>query len=101
MRNPKQQETEKWTFSRTLPSRLDLNSADLVEQGVKLQGTKGTDCAAEFLKTNGIGVDVAIRVLARPSARRKNRVGSGKPLAPSPSLPRILRKPHMKGFTPF
>ena len=62
-----------WTFPEAVPARVDAVSAELVEKGIELQHVRGTDCAAEYLKANGIGMDVAMRVLARPSKRRKIR----------------------------
>jgi hypothetical protein len=71
MSQPTQQKDKMWTFPETVPARADLVSAELVEKGIKLQHIRGTDCAADYLKANGIGIDVAIRVLSRPSKRRK------------------------------
>lgn len=84
MSQPEQREREMWTFPTTTPTRVDSSSADLVEQGVKLQDIRGTDCAAEYLKTNGIEMEVAMRVLARPSERRRHRGKSGKLLTRHP-----------------
>lgn len=73
MGQPTQPNDQAWTFPAAVPARADMVSAELVEKGIELQNVRGTDCAAEFLKTNGIGMEVAMRVLSRPSKRRKFR----------------------------
>lgn len=76
MSQPTQNKDEVWTFPEAVPARTDLVSAELVEKGIELQFVRGTDYAAEYLKSNGIGMDVAMRVLSRPSKRRKYRQDS-------------------------
>ncbi|HEY5799850.1 MAG TPA: hypothetical protein VIT92_06500 [Burkholderiaceae bacterium] len=58
---------------KTSPSRPDRLRAAVVETGLSLQSTKGTWYAARFLENLGIDVTVAMRVLTRPLARRKQR----------------------------
>ena len=55
----------------TPQSRRDLLRATLVEIGIAMQDTRGTDAAAEYLKSQGIDLEVAVRVLSRPLKRRK------------------------------
>lgn len=52
--------------------RHDLASEKAVEIGIRLQDILGTSDAANFLKNNVIGLDVALRVLLRPELRRKS-----------------------------
>lgn len=51
--------------------RRDFLSAHIVETGLTLQKQFGTEHAASFLKDNFIHLDVAMRVLLRPSERRR------------------------------
>jgi hypothetical protein len=51
--------------------RRDFLSAHIVETGIMLQQKHGTEHAAAFLKDNFIHLDVAMRVLLRPSERRR------------------------------
>jgi hypothetical protein len=51
--------------------RRDFLSAHIVETGLTLQTQFGTEHAASFLKNNFIHLDVAMRVLLRPSERRR------------------------------
>jgi hypothetical protein len=51
--------------------RRDFLSAHIVETGIMLQKEYGTEHAAAFLKDNFIHLDVAMRVLLRPSERRR------------------------------
>ena len=60
-----------WTFPEAALSRRDLVKATLVEIGIAMQDMKGTDQAAEYLKSQGIALDIAVRVLSRPLQRRK------------------------------
>jgi hypothetical protein len=62
-----------WSFPDATPSRSDLATAELVDMGISLQHVYGTDYAAGYLRFNRIGMDVAVRVLAHPSERRKYR----------------------------
>jgi hypothetical protein len=71
MSEPTQQKDEVWTFPEAVPARGDLVTAELVKKGIELQDSHGTDFAAEYLKANGIAMDVAMRVLSRRSQRRK------------------------------
>lgn len=50
--------------------RRDFATAALVEQGIALQNQAGTAYAAVFLDYKGVPVDIALRVLLRPSQRR-------------------------------
>lgn len=54
-----------------LPSRRDLVRATLIEIGIATQEIRGTDRAAEYLKSQGIDLDIAVRVLSRPMQRRR------------------------------
>lgn len=60
-----------WSFPETIPSRRNQVCANHVEIGIAMQGIHGTDQAAEYLKAQGITIDVAIRVLAHRGQRRK------------------------------
>ncbi|MBS1169273.1 MAG: hypothetical protein H6R01_191 [Burkholderiaceae bacterium] len=51
--------------------RLDKKTAQVVENGLLLQQSSGTDRAAEYMKSYGVSFEVAMRVLSRPSSRRK------------------------------
>ena len=51
--------------------RRDFLSAHIVEVGILLQDQFGVEHAAAFLKDNFIHLDVAMRVLLRPSERRR------------------------------
>jgi hypothetical protein len=54
--------------------RRDFLSAHIVEVGILLQEQFGVEHAAAFLKDNFIHLDVAMRVLLRPSERRRPQV---------------------------
>jgi hypothetical protein len=67
-------------FSSSLPAmaptrfvRRDFLSAHIVEVGLLLQDQFGVEHAAAFLKDNFIHLDVAMRVLLRPSERRRHQ----------------------------
>lgn len=51
--------------------RSDFDMAVLVEEGIALQDQAGTRFAAVFLDYKGVPVDIALRVLLRPTERRK------------------------------
>ncbi len=51
--------------------RRDFASAAVIEEGIALQEKVGTKFAAVFLDDKGIPVDIALRVLLRPTERRK------------------------------
>lgn len=51
--------------------RRDFLSAHIIEVGILLQNQFGVEHAAAFLKNNFIHLDVAMRVLLRPSERRR------------------------------
>jgi hypothetical protein len=53
--------------------RRDFLSAHIVEVGLLLQDQFGVEHAAAFLKDNFIHLDVAMRVLLRPSERRRHQ----------------------------
>ena len=52
--------------------RHDLLSEKAVEIGIRLQDILSTSDAANFLKSNVIDIEVALRVLLRPHQRRKS-----------------------------
>jgi hypothetical protein len=54
-------------------ARRDFLSAHIVEVGILLQEQFGVEHAAAFLKDNFIHLDVAMRVLLRPSERRRQQ----------------------------
>ncbi len=58
-------------FAGSSVRRQDVETARIVNQGIMFQERAGTDCAAAYLKNLGISLDVALRVLARPTDRRK------------------------------
>ena len=60
-----------WMFPDSIASRRDLVRATLVEIGIATQGVRGTDRAAEYLQSQGIPLEIAVRVLSRPLQRRK------------------------------
>lgn len=60
-----------WVPPESAASRRDLVRATLVEIGIATQGVRGTDQAAEYLQSQGIPLDVAVRVLSRPLQRRR------------------------------
>jgi len=62
------------TFPPTRFVRRDFLSAHIVEVGILLQEQFGVEHAAAFLKDNFIHLDVAMRVLLRPSERRRPQV---------------------------
>ena len=68
---PKAAPADMWTFPEPALSRRNLVKATLVEIGIAMQDMQGTDQAAEYLKSQGIEFDIAVRVLARPLQRRK------------------------------
>lgn len=61
----------KGVFPEVTRTRHDLNSAELVEKGIALQEVCGTTYAARYLQSQWIGINVALRVLARPTQRRR------------------------------
>lgn len=63
--------------------RRDFVTAALIEQGIALQSQAGTRYAAVFLDYKGVPVDIALRVLLRPSERRKILAPSGQGTTPS------------------
>jgi hypothetical protein len=56
--------------------RRDFVTAALVEQSISLQKQAGTRYAAVFLDYKGVPVDIALRVLLRPSQRRQMSAGA-------------------------
>ena len=52
-------------------ARSDLFTSRLIDQALGLQICFGTKCAAEFLRDNGVDIDVVMRILTRPDLRRK------------------------------
>lgn len=68
---PKVTSAEMWKFPEPALSRRNLVKATLVEIGIAMQDMQGTDQAAEYLKSQGIEIDIAVRVLSRPLHRRK------------------------------
>jgi hypothetical protein len=60
----------KGIFPQVRRVRHDQSSAELVEKGIALQEVCGTSEAAKYLKSQWISMDVALRVLARPTQRR-------------------------------
>ena len=55
---------------KSMPTRRDQTSAEIVEKGIALQALCGTTAAAQFLKLKMIPIDVVIRVLSRQAERR-------------------------------
>lgn len=51
--------------------RVDFATAAIINQGISYQDKYGTSSAATYLYSNGVDIDVAIRVLSRPWERRK------------------------------
>lgn len=64
---------QKTALPDVVTSRPDLDTATAVELAIMLQQTSGTKRATEFMKERQVPVDVAMRVLLRPSERRKPR----------------------------
>ena len=71
-----------WAFSlpfnneimnRTKIPRKDAVTAIIIERGIQLQKTSGTETAAKFLKANNIPLHIVLRVLNRPNERRQYR----------------------------
>lgn len=52
--------------------RPDHKSAKKVEQGLAVQQVLDTHAAALYLRSRGIAFEVALRVLTRPSRRRRS-----------------------------
>lgn len=52
-------------------ARQNYQTAEIVDKGIALQTACGTQSAAEFLKGKMVGLEVAARVLADPSKRRR------------------------------
>ena len=50
--------------------RKDAISAIIIERGIQIQKTSGTEAAAKFLKANNIPLHIVLRVLNRPNQRR-------------------------------
>lgn len=69
---------QKAALPETVTSRPDTDTATSVELAIMLQQTAGTKRATEFMKERYVPVDVAMRVLLRPSERRKPRLATGK-----------------------
>ena len=61
------------TMQPTRFVRRDFLSAHIVEVGLLLQDQFGVEHAAAFMKDNFIHLDVAMRVLLRPSERRRHQ----------------------------
>lgn len=59
------------TFRVMLARRIDWSSANAVEESIELQAVHGTDRAALYLKSNQVDIDIALRVLTHPLARRQ------------------------------
>lgn len=57
-------------FVLTDPARRDIARAYAVEIAISIAGLVGTRQAAAFLKKHMVDIDVALRVLLRPSERR-------------------------------
>ncbi|MBS1169816.1 MAG: hypothetical protein H6R01_734 [Burkholderiaceae bacterium] len=51
--------------------RQDIETAKIVSQGIRYQQKLGTDFAASYMRTRGVKMDVALRVLSRPHQRRQ------------------------------
>ncbi len=51
--------------------RIDNTKAEIVNQGISYQSVYGTSFAAAFMRTQGINIEIAKRVLSQPQARRK------------------------------
>ena len=47
-----------------------MTSAKIVDEGIQFQNMRRTKYAANYLKFKGISMEVATRVLSRPSQRR-------------------------------
>lgn len=58
------------TFRIMTARRLDWLKARTIEEGINLQVAHGTDFAAAYLKSKQVDLEVALRVLANPLARR-------------------------------
>ncbi len=58
------------TFRVMSARRLDWLKARVIEEGISLQCVHGTDFAAAYLKSKKVDLEVAVRVLAHPHARR-------------------------------
>jgi hypothetical protein len=69
----------------TDPARRDIAKAYAVEIAISIAGLVGTRQAAAFLKKYMVDLDVALRVLLRPSERRD--YGSRDPFALEGILP--------------
>jgi hypothetical protein len=52
--------------------RPDHKSAKKVEQALAVQAAIDTQAAAQYLRSRGIGFEVALRVLTRPARRRSS-----------------------------
>ena len=50
--------------------RTDFATAAIVNQGISYQSIYGTSFAAAFMKTQGVNMTIAMRVLSQPQARR-------------------------------
>lgn len=80
MSNRRHDRNEYWTppekaaLPEAVTSRPDIDTATAVELAIMLQQTAGTKRATEYMKERQVPVDVAMRVLLRPSERRKPRV---------------------------
>ena len=54
------------------PSRPDLITARIVEEGIALEETHGRKHAASFLTKHAVHFAVIVRVLSEPGHRRKD-----------------------------
>lgn len=59
------------TEAEELFRQMDDKTAQAVDNGLLLQKISGTDRAAAYLKSYGVCMDVAMRVLSRHNARRR------------------------------
>ena len=51
--------------------RTDHAMKNIVNQGISYQEIYGTPFAAAYMSTQGVNIEVALRVLSRPWQRRK------------------------------
>lgn len=65
-----QQVGQQWLYSDLVAVRKDSVTESIVNQAISMIDTCGASEAAAYLKRHQVNMEVAIRVLSRPSQRR-------------------------------
>lgn len=70
--NPQPQDFGAYIAPLLQTRRVDLDTAEIVNQGVLFQEERGTTFAATYLKDHDVSMDIALRVLSHPRERRRD-----------------------------